>query len=555
MRAAIYARVSTQHQSQAQTIEPQVSRLQAHVQQRGWTLDPDHHYLDEGYSGARLNRPGLDRLRDAVRLAEFEVVVIAAPDRLARKYVHQVLILEELQAHGCQIEFVDRPMSQDPNDQLLLQIRGAVAEYERSLITERMRRGRLAKLRAGQLLPRVRVPFGYRVDPDRPRDPAGLRFDAYEAVLVQELFNGYLEPGATLRGLALQLTARGIATPRGMTCWSPATVRGILKNRAYVGHAQANRTQQVPARRRKSALLPVGSGVTCSARPEMQWIPVTVPALITAEVFDQVQEKLAHNQRSARRHNTRHRYLLRTLVSCGLCKLSAAARTTWDGYGYYVCGGHHALRQGAQRCSSRFIRAPELDAVVWHDLSTLLTQPQLIATALERAHSGLWLPHELQARRNNVRQAIARVEGQQQRLLDAYLSGVLELAEFERKRHELAQQLTTLHRQQHQLEASAKQRLEVAAIAQAIETFCQQASAGLANATFDQKRALVELLIDRVVVTHEEVEIRYVVPTSPEGTHTPFCHLRTDYLLIVFPLVRHVRRRAKALGVAELLLR
>ena len=172
--------------------------------------------------------------------------------------------------------------------------------------------------------------------------------------------------------------------------------------------------------------------MTCSARPEAEWIPVVVPALIAQEVFDQVQEKLSHNRSNAARNNTRHRYLLRTRVSCGLCKLSAAARTTWDGYGYYVCGGHQSLKKGAERCSSRFTRAPELDALVWHDLCAILTQPESITAALERAHSALWLPQELKARRNHVRQAIAQVENQQQRLLDAYLNEVLELAEFER---------------------------------------------------------------------------------------------------------------------------
>ena len=108
-----------------------------------------------------------ERLRDRVALRDLDGILITAPDRLARNYVHQVLLLEEITATGCQVHFLDRPMSQDPHDQLLLQIRGAVAEYERSLIAERMRRGRLRKLQAGVLLPWVRVPYGYRVDPDR----------------------------------------------------------------------------------------------------------------------------------------------------------------------------------------------------------------------------------------------------------------------------------------------------------------------------------------------------------------------------------------------------
>src|SRR6184192_3276544 len=143
-------------------------------------MEKKHEYHDEGYRKARLGRPGLDRLRDHAALADLDVALVTAPDRLARNYVHQVLLIEELAGHGCQVEFLDRPMSSDPHDQLLLQIRGAVAEYERTLIAERMRRGRLAKLRAGTLLPWTTPPFGYRLDPERPRQASAVRVEPSE---------------------------------------------------------------------------------------------------------------------------------------------------------------------------------------------------------------------------------------------------------------------------------------------------------------------------------------------------------------------------------------
>src|SRR6267378_4528524 len=133
MRAAVYGRVSTTRQAQAQTIEQQLDRLRAAVAGHGWELHEQHVYRDDGYSGASLGRPGLDRLRDHAALAELDLVLVTAPDRLARNYVHQVLLIDELAGRGCQVEFLDRPMSADPHDQLLLQIRGAVAEYERTL--------------------------------------------------------------------------------------------------------------------------------------------------------------------------------------------------------------------------------------------------------------------------------------------------------------------------------------------------------------------------------------------------------------------------------------
>src|SRR5213080_3520073 len=188
MRAAVYGRVATTRQAQAQTIEQQLDRLRAAVAGHGWELHEQHVYRDDGYSGASLGRPGLDRLRDHAAVAELDLVLVTAPDRLARNYVHQVLLIDELAGHGCQVEFLDRPMSQDPHDHLLLQIRGAVAEYERTLIAERMRRGRLAKLRAGVLLPWTYAPYGYRLSPDRPRDPTGVVTEPAEAAVVAELF-------------------------------------------------------------------------------------------------------------------------------------------------------------------------------------------------------------------------------------------------------------------------------------------------------------------------------------------------------------------------------
>jgi site-specific DNA recombinase len=145
LEIALYVRVSTKRQQQAQTIEHQLERLHTSVAAPPeWHLTEEHIYRDDGYSGAKLNRPGLDCLRDRAAMAAFERVLMTAPDRLARNYVHQVLLLDERAQRGCQVEFLDRPMSQDPQDQLLLQIRGAVAEYERTLIAERMRRGRQA---------------------------------------------------------------------------------------------------------------------------------------------------------------------------------------------------------------------------------------------------------------------------------------------------------------------------------------------------------------------------------------------------------------------------
>ena len=319
MRAALYARVSTQRQAQAQTVEQQMRRLTDHAQQQGWEMPPDQIFRDDGYSGASLRRPGLDRLRDRVAARSLDVVLITAPDRLARNYVHQVLLLEELQGHGCEVRFLDRPMSQDPHDQLLLQIRGAVAEYERTLITERMRRGRQRKLEAGLMLPWTRPPFGYRVDPERPRDPAGIRIEAAEAAIVREMFAWYAEEAHSFCSLARLLEQRGIRTSTGLQRWNLASIRALLTNPAYAGRVYGNRWHRRGTLERRSATAPrKHSAMSRVDAPRDEWILVAeIPPLISQEQFDQVQARLISNRRFAQRNNKAHPYLLRGLVSCG----------------------------------------------------------------------------------------------------------------------------------------------------------------------------------------------------------------------------------------------
>ena len=538
MKIAFYARVSSMQQALDQTIEQQLERLRAHCQPQRSAAPEIEIFRDEGYSGATLRRPGLDRLRDQVSNGRFDQILITAPDRLARKYVHQMLLLEEFEGHGCQVHFVERPMSQDPNDQLLLQIRGAVAEYERTLIAERMRRGRQHKYRAGVLLPWTRPPYGYRSDPDQPRNPSGVRVEEAEAVVVQALFARYVQPGESLCSLSNYLKQLNVPTATGKTRWTTPAIRRILGNPAYRGVVYAGRGRNQPIKQRRSPLAPVGQRAMASkpTTPE-QWILVGhIPALVSQERFEQVQAKLKTNQQFARRNNRVHDYLLRALVSCGSCRMSCAGHTRRT-YSYYACAAKmHPSRTGREHgCPSRLIPMRQLDEVVWADLCDLLTHPETIRQALGRAQSGQWLPQELQARRNGLRKASTSLSRQVDRLTEAYLEQIVSLEEYRRRRQDLEGRQEAVQTQLRELEASLSRQSELAAIAEGIEVFCQRVQQGLEQATFEQKRQLVELLIDRVIVTGDEVEIRYVIPTSPRGEATRFYQLRIPYCRALQP--------------------
>jgi site-specific DNA recombinase len=534
MRVALYARVSTQRQAQAQTVEQQIERLLGHARQQGWDVPLDQVFRDDGYSGASLRRPGLDRLRDRAAARSLDLVLITAPDRLARNYVHQVLLLEELQGHGCEVRFLDRPMSQDPHDQLLLQIRGAVAEYERTLITERMRRGRQRKLEAGLMLPWTRAPFGYRVDPDRPRDPAGVRVEEAEAAIVREMFAWYADETHSFCSLARLLEQRGIRTSTGLARWNLASIRDLLTNPAYAGQVYGNRWHRRGTLERRSATAPrKRSAMSRVAAPREEWILVAeIPPLVSQEQFDRVQARLASNRRFAQRNNKAHPYLLRGLVSCGVCGLACLARANMHRYRYYSCTGKlpALFSHREQKCPSRLSPAERLDELVWADLCDLLSHPEQASHALARAHGGQWLPQELQARQQGLRRGQVSLGQQLERLTEAYLGGVVLLDEYRRRRRDLEERQRQLEEQARQLEAQADRQKELAGLSGAIEDFCRRVRQGLAQATFEQRRSLVELLIDRVIVTDGEVEIRYVMPTDRASEQVRFCHLRLDYL-------------------------
>jgi site-specific DNA recombinase len=234
------------------------------------------------------------------------------------------------------------------------------------------------------------------VDPQRPRDPGGVRIDPAEGAIVRELFTRYLEAPETIRGLVKYLLRLGLPSQRGRTRRSAASVQGILTNPTYTGQVYSGRKRMRPARARCSATHPIGQLAQGwdAVSPEAWQLVVTIPAVMSEEQFKQVQAKLALNQQLASRNNKTHIHLLRALVSCGVCQACCITRTTNGGPRYYVCRTKTVPRYEQPRppCRSRHIPAQQLEDLVWHDLCALLKHPDQIAYALERAHGRHWLP-------------------------------------------------------------------------------------------------------------------------------------------------------------------
>ena len=279
----------------------------------------------------------------------------------------------------------------------------------------------------------------------------------------------------------------------------------------------------------------------------------SIPAIVTQEQFDRVQAKLAQNRQFASRNNTAQSYLLRGLVSCGVCGLACLGRCLQSQHRYYCCRGKLSALQSHRetKCRSRFIPAEPIESLVWEDLCHLLTHPEAISYALERAHGGHWLPQDLQARREVLQRGQTHVQQQIERLTEAYLSEVVGLEEYRRRRHDLEQKAQSLGAQRQQLEAQVDRQSEIARLSLSIDEFCRRVQEGLEQATWEQKRQLIEGLVVRVIVTDGEVEIRYAIPTSPNGEATRFCHLRSDYRAVDKILKSGCRAEETKLRTAE----
>ncbi len=307
MASALSMRVSTSRQQPPQTMAQQLSRLHAYV-----ALQPEWHGADEprsrddGDSGATRKRPGLDRLRDRAAMAACACVLMTAPARFARHSVPQRLLVDERTQRGGRVEGVERPRRDEPPDPRRVPLRSAVAEDARPLMAERRRRGRHATRRRGQLLPWTRAPEGSLLDPARPREASRVRLDPVQAAVVEPMCAWETDAGQAprLSQVAQRFSEAHLPTPRGGTRWEVASLRGMLRSPPYTGVASSGRTRPAPARRRTSALQPVGPGQSQPPAPAEAWMAVPVPALLSEETCEAAQHRWQRHVPMARRNPT-----------------------------------------------------------------------------------------------------------------------------------------------------------------------------------------------------------------------------------------------------------
>ena len=545
-RAAIYARVSSDQQVQAGTIASQIEALEERLAKEDLKLEAESCYIDDGYTGATFIRPALERLRDAAAAGAIDRIYVHSPDRLARKYAYQVLLVDELEQCGVEVVFLNRQLGQSPEDDLLLQVQGMIAEYERAKILERSRRGKLHAARRGLVNVLSGAPYGYRYISCQEGDgQAGYDILLEQARVVRQIYEWVGQDRLSIGEVTRRLTKQTVVTRTGKNIWDRTTVWGILKNPAYKGKAAYGKTRTGPKRPR----LRTQRGDPDQPRrayssynvPTDQWHYIPVPAIVSEELFDVVQEQLIENKKRNRKRSHGARYLLQGLLVCKKCGYAYYGKpislSTGKGkkrsYAYYRCIGTDAYRFGGQRlCHNKQVRTDLLEESVWQDVCSLLKDPQRVEQEYKR---------RLTTRKKGVewngieqlRTLIKKVKRGITRLVDAYQDGLIEKSEFEPRMRKSKERLAKLQAEVKTQEKEESRQNELKLVISCMKEFADKVNNNLEEADWITQREIICSLVKQIEVGEESVGVVYRVPPppfvqAPEKGRLQYCLRRND---------------------------
>jgi len=548
--AAIYARVSSARQAKDETIASQTAALREHARAAGLEVPAQWVFEDAGHSGATLVRPALERLRDLAAQGAIDVILVYSPDRLARKFAYQALLIEEFGRAGVRVEFVKNGARGDsPEDQLLVQFQGMFAEYEKAQLAERYRRGKAYRAKAGSVNVLGGAPFGYRYLRKTPECGAGYEVIEHEAALVAEMFRRYADDGATIAGLACWLTSQGVPTRTGKSRWDRSVIWGMLRNPAYAGRAVFGKTQVIheqPGLNRIARLQDRATPrpVKTIGRPREEWTEIPVPAIVDAETFERVQARITDNKRFAARNSKLPASLLQGMAACTACGYAyyrTSTRTTAKKIYYYRCLGSDSYRyEGGRVCASPPVRADYLDAVVWEHITGLLADPALIRAEIGRRLEQARTSDPATRQRAQLQTALAKASKSVTAMIEAYSEQLVTIDELRAKMPHLRARESNLRGQLDALDAQVADRDAYLKLADDLDGFLAQLRGQAATASTDERRRVLKLLVKDVLIGPEKITIRHRIPAragasgvtqrdpqpDTEGDHSPGCQVR-----------------------------
>ncbi len=505
MRLAVYARVSTEEQREGQNIDSQVAELERFSRDKCWPIVET--YKDEGWSGGVMARPELDRLRDDAQKGVFEAVLINDVDRLARDVAHLGVIKRDLEKKGIKVIFRKLPSDTSPTSNLMVNILGSFAEFERELISDRTRRGRRHKVEVRKQYLGSNTAYGYRYTPkDRLTGKEGiLEVAPEEAAVVRQMFEWVDQESLSARRVLQRLNDLKIPPQKGASEWAKSSVLRLLHNEMYAGVWYYNKFQGCepanPAtdqRYRKR--------VKCSVRqrPHDEWLPLQLPQslhLVPHERWERVQEQLKRNYSFSPR-NEKHAYLLKGLVKCGACGARYVGNPC-HGKFYYRCIAH------CKRMPS--IRELTLDEAVKRSVENVILNPSTIMAPyrqLEKADATERKQREETA--PMIESELKRLDTEEERVLEAYRTGIISPAQLGQQLEKIKTRRTALQVQGSELQP--KQPVLAEQVERAVTDYCAEAAKNLANFSHEQWREFLRIIIKQVVFRGNEITIQGQIP-------------------------------------------
>jgi site-specific DNA recombinase len=464
-----------------------------------------------------LNRPQLTALRELIRTGGVQAVVVYDLDRLARKLAHQLLLTDECDRHGVGMHVASMPLSdKSPEAQLLANMKGAVAEYERLKIHERTRRGLRGRAQAG-FASGGNVPLGYIYQPDE-RHGAFYVIEPEGAAVVQRIFTMYVQDRLPTHAIAKRLTAERVLTQRDRRqrgpartlsagTWQPSSIFLILRNRTYTGVLHYGKTENAHTQNNPDRK------TTHRAKPQEEWVSIPVPQIIDQATFDAAQLRRQHNTRASRRNRQREYLLSGARLRCGHCGATMAGQCRSNGHRFYRCS--RAPFQQTER-HQRTINAEGIEDAVWQAVARVLQDPALIAQeAQRRVEEAATQEGAMVRERDGFSRQLVQCEKELKKWEDAYIADVLTLDGFKAKQAEIAVRRATIEQDLDRL--AAQQRALDAAVQEmaSLTTYCKRVRANLSSFVMDEKRLAIEAL-NITVTWHPDtpLDIQGVIPVD-----------------------------------------
>jgi len=530
IRAAFYARVSGEQQAAAHTIESQIAALSERASSDGMPVPAERQFVDDGHSGATLIRPALDRLRDLVNVGAIDRIYVHSPDRLARNYAYQVLLLDEWRRRGVEVVFLNRPLGQSPEDDLLLQVQGIVSEYERAKIMERSRRGKKHAAQSGSLNVMSGAPFGYRYVPVREGEGQA-RFEpvAEQSRVVQQIFSWIGRDRCSLAEVCRRLHKTGTPTATGKSVWSREAVWHVLQNPAYMGKAAYGKTHMMP-RGKKSRLRAARGHPTQPRRSNApkpadlkEWVFVSVPAIVDEALFRAAHAQLEENRSRARQGRRRPGYLLQGLTCCAKCGYAYYGKTLRQvGAGrqlrdflYYRCSGSDGYRFGGERiCSNSQVQGNILERAVWSEVSKLLMNPQ----SIELEHQDRTKNSAFLDNLETLRSQKAKLEHAVERLIDSFAEGLIEKDQFASRMARTKSRIADLDTRIKAYAGDLDQREHLRLAMNRLRELAATVGPELASADWQRRREIIRTIVQRIDIDTDVIKIVFRVNQNTRGS-------------------------------------